>query len=76
MLSDEETGEVIPPVAASTSSVDRNFPKHLTHVPGLLGDMIEHIVATARRPDRTLALGSALVCLGTIIGRRGCHADA
>jgi len=42
----------------------------LTRVPGLLGDMIEAMVSSARRPSRRLALAAALPILGTVIGRR------
>ncbi len=42
----------------------------LTRVPGLLGELIEAIVRTARRPNRRLALAAALPILGTVIGRR------
>jgi hypothetical protein len=42
----------------------------LTHVPGLVGDLIDWITMTARRPNRILALGAALTIVGTLIGRR------
>lgn len=42
----------------------------LTRVPGLLGDLIEAITKSARRPNRRLALAAALPILGTVIGRR------
>jgi hypothetical protein len=42
----------------------------LTYVPGVLGDIVEHIVATARRPNRVLALSAAVTVVGTLIGRR------
>lgn len=42
----------------------------LTHAPGLLGDLIDWIVATARRPNRVMALGAAATTIGTLIGRR------
>jgi hypothetical protein len=41
-----------------------------THVPGVLGDIVVHIVSTARRPNRVLALGAAVTVVGTLIGRR------
>lgn len=43
---------------------------HLTNVPGVVGDLIDWITATARRPDRTIALGPAVTIVGTLIGRR------
>jgi hypothetical protein len=39
-------------------------------VPGAIGDIIDWIVATARRPNRVLALGTAVAVVGTLIGRR------
>jgi hypothetical protein len=42
----------------------------LTYVPGLVGDIVEWIVAGARRPNRVMALGVALGVVGTLIGRR------
>jgi hypothetical protein len=41
-----------------------------TRVPGALGDVVDWIVNTARRPNRVLALGAAIVTIGTLIGRR------
>ena len=41
-----------------------------THVPGVVGDIVNWIVATARRPNRVLALGAAVTIVGTLIGRR------
>ena len=41
-----------------------------TAVPGLLGEIIDWIVATSRRPNRVLALGAAVTVVGTLIGRR------
>ena len=41
-----------------------------TNVPGVVGDIVDWIVATARRPNRVLALGAAITVVGTLIGRR------
>jgi hypothetical protein len=41
-----------------------------TRVPGAVGDVVDWIVSTARRPNRVLALGAAIVTIGTLIGRR------
>src|SRR5262249_6122000 len=42
-----------------------------THgVPGVVGEAIEWILATARRPNRVLALAAAIPLVGTLIGRR------
>ena len=38
--------------------------------PGALGEIIDWICGGARRPNRVLALGAALVTVGTLIGRR------
>ena len=42
----------------------------LTHVPGLVGEITDWIVANARLPNRVLALAAALTVAGTLIGRR------
>src|SRR5262245_28112497 len=39
-------------------------------VPGVVGEVIEWILATARRPNRVLALAAAIPLVGTLIGRR------
>jgi hypothetical protein len=41
-----------------------------THVPGAVGNIIDWITSTARRPNRVLALGAAITIVGTLIGRR------
>ena len=41
-----------------------------THCPGLVGDIVDYITATARRPNRVLALAAAVTVIGTLIGRR------
>lgn len=48
------------------------FPEHLTRVPGLVGEITDWIVETARRPSRVLALGAALTLVGTVSGRYWC----
>lgn len=49
---------------------DEVLDEDLTHVPGFLGELIEAMVLSARRPSRRLALAAALPILGTVIGRR------
>jgi hypothetical protein len=39
-------------------------------VPGAVGDIVDWIITTARRPNRVLALGAAITIVGTLIGRR------
>src|SRR5262249_53186350 len=39
-------------------------------VPGVVGEATEWILATARRPNRVLALAAAIPLVGTLIGRR------
>jgi hypothetical protein len=41
-----------------------------TTVPGMVGDIVDWITVTARRPNRVLALGAAVTVVGTLIGRR------
>jgi hypothetical protein len=41
----------------------------LTYVPGLVGDIIEWIVATSMLPNRMMALGVALAAVGGLISR-------
>jgi hypothetical protein len=42
----------------------------LTDCPGLIGEIVDWIEATARRPNRVFALGAAIAVIGTLIGRR------
>ena len=42
----------------------------LTYVPGLVGDIIEWIVATSMLPNRMMALGVALAVVGGLISRK------
>jgi hypothetical protein len=48
---------------------DGELPDHLANPPGLLGAMTDWICATARRPQRSLAIGAALTILATACGR-------
>lgn len=58
--------------AVGGSTHDRgDLPEHLLQsCPGLLGGIVDYIVASARKPQPTLALGAALAILGTAAGRR------
>lgn len=73
---DPETGEVLDETPAPTAAaesvipVSDELPDELTRVPGLLGEVVDWIEASARRPNRTLALGAAITTVGTLMGRR------
>jgi hypothetical protein len=41
-----------------------------TWVPGMVGETVDWITATARRPNRVLALAGAISIIGALIGRR------
>lgn len=56
-----------PPTVAPTLP---ELPEALTHVPGLLGEIVDWIADSSRRPQRGLALGAALTVLGTAAGRK------
>src|SRR5262245_10474912 len=56
--------------AAAKPKVPIDELARFTAVPGLLGEIIDWIVATSRRPNRVLALGAAITVVGTLIGRR------
>ncbi|MBX9757230.1 MAG: bifunctional DNA primase/polymerase [Beijerinckiaceae bacterium] len=59
------------PVSAPAGPVDPDeLPEALTRVPGLVGELTDWIVATARQPNRVLALGAAITAVGTLVGRR------
>lgn len=47
-----------------------DFPAHLYDVGGQLGVLWRYLVETAPSPQPELALGAALVALGTVIGRK------
>jgi hypothetical protein len=42
----------------------------LTYCDGLVGDIIDLVAGTARRPNRVLALGTAVAVIGTLLGRK------
>jgi len=46
------------------------IPAHLLQVPGLVGEITDWIVGSARRPNRAFALGTALLVIGTAAGRK------
>ncbi len=68
---DPETGEIIGEPADNTvNSGKLENLDDLIQIPGLLGDVVEWIVDTARYPNRVLALGAAITLIGTLMGRR------
>jgi hypothetical protein len=52
-------------VPAGANDIER-----MGYVPGLVGDVTQWIYANARRPNRMMALGTALTLVGTLIGHR------
>jgi hypothetical protein len=61
------------PIAAGASATPEPPVDELaryTTVPGVVGEIVDWIVATSRRPNRVLALGAAITVVGTLIGRR------
>jgi hypothetical protein len=66
---DEEEAAAVDEPEPEAASIP-NPIEPLTHVPGLVGDLVDWITATAKRPNRVLALGVAVTVIGTLIGRR------
>jgi hypothetical protein len=58
----EQSAEPVRPAAVEL--------ERFTIVPGAVGDIVDWIVATSRRPSRVVALGAAVTIVGTLIGRR------
>jgi hypothetical protein len=60
------------PKAPQPLEADREAPllPFTYNVPGVLGEIIDWTISTARRPNRVVALGVALTVTGTLIGRR------
>ena len=56
--------------AAAKPKVPIDELARFTTVPGVVGEIVDWIVATSRRPNRVLALGAAITVVGTLIGRR------
>ena len=71
-FADGPTIDLKPPaeVAAPATTDTVDVLEAFTHCPGVVGDIVDFIVATARRPNRVLALGAAVAVVGTLIGRR------
>jgi hypothetical protein len=58
------------PARPKPAPADEDALAPFTNPPGLVGDIIDWITATSRRPNRVLALGAAVTVVGTLIGRR------
>lgn len=58
---DPETGEI-------EDGPTDELPDHLTRVPGLVGQIIDWVCASNRKPNRVLALGTGLSVVGTLVG--------
>jgi hypothetical protein len=64
----EPQSEPAQPKPAPAGPEDELAP--FTHPPGLVGDIVDWVTGTSRRPNRVLALGAAITVVGTLIGRR------
>ncbi len=62
--------ETVSDIPANATHGAGEFPDHLLNVPGLIGEITDWVVATARRPNRAFALAAALLVLGTAAGRK------
>lgn len=72
---DADTGEVLeivlaPPDPMGLGGDARDFPVEHLQVPGLVGRIADWIEATSPKPIRLFAVASALVAVGTLVGRR------
>lgn len=66
----EAGATVAEPNIGATHGAAEEVPPHLLQVPGLLGEIAEWVVASARRPNRAFALAAALLVVGTAAGRK------
>jgi hypothetical protein len=62
--------EAEPSTATADTPASDELELYTCGVPGVVGEIIEWIVATARRPNRVMALAAAIPLVGTLIGRR------
>jgi hypothetical protein len=53
-----------------TQSPPEPLLPYADNVPGVLGEIVDWVASTSRRPNRVLALGTAVTVIGTLIGRR------
>src|SRR5262249_20783157 len=61
-----ETGEIMEEPGIPSG----DLPASVLAVPGLLGDIVQWIVASSQKPQPALALGAAVTVLGTAMGRQ------
>lgn len=66
LLADAETGEILEEPEIPSG----DLPPSVLNVPGLLGDIVQWIVASSQKPQPALALGAAVTVLGTAMGRQ------
>ena len=69
---EERLGEL--PTLAQDAMQSRKLERfrrlnELTHLPGLVGDLVDWMEATSNKPSRLLSLGAALAAVGVIGGR-------
>jgi hypothetical protein len=69
ILHDAETGEIVAEEQPIQAGGAERLPEHLMRAPGLVGDIQDWIVMTARYPSPVMALLAAVVVVGTAIGR-------
>ena len=67
----EKTAATIPNAVQGETHGDKELPAHLIReCPGLLGGLAQYITDSARKPQPTLSLVTALTIIGTAAGRR------
>src|SRR5262249_9960050 len=66
---DKAAAELAAGAAAKPKAPIDELTRFIT-VPGVVGEIVDWIVTTSRRPNRVLALGAAITVVGTLIGRR------
>jgi hypothetical protein len=63
------TGRIVSNWESLSIPAGANKLERLTYVPGVVGEMVDWMVHTAKRPNRMMALSTALCVVGTLIGR-------
>ena len=70
ILCEPASPRVEPSDDAPPPSNKRPFPRELADVPGVLGEMVEWMLACSPRRQPALCLASTIACLGALLGRR------